>query len=243
MNLLTKASFSSGVGQRERDNRQTAYQAACEGMVLLKNDGALPFQAKKIALYGSGASKTIKGGTGSGEVNERRSISILEGLMDRGFEIATHRWLADFHTAYEEAREAQRKETMQKLKRLKGSLEELLFEQFQPPCGRAVTQEDVDGSGTDSCIYVVSRQAGEGGDRKAEKGSLFLTDESWLPSASARKSMRGSYWLSTAVPRWIWGLWRRFPASTPLSSCASWARRAAGPSRTWPAARSPPPAS
>ena len=91
MNLLTKASFSSGVGQRERDNRQTAYQAACEGMVLLKNDGALPFQAKKIALYGSGASKTIKGGTGSGEVNERRSISILEGLMDRGFEIATHR--------------------------------------------------------------------------------------------------------------------------------------------------------
>ncbi len=177
MNLLTKASFSSGVGQRERDNRQTAYQAACEGMVLLKNDGALPFQAKKIALYGSGASKTVKGGTGSGEVNERRSVSILEGLMDRGFEIATHRWLADFHTAYEEAREAQRKETMQKLKRLKGSLEELLFEQFQPPCGRAVTQEDVDGSGTDSCIYVVSRQAGEGGDRRAEKGSLFLTDE------------------------------------------------------------------
>ena len=31
-------------------------------------------------MYGAGASKTIKGGSGSGEVNERRSISILEGL-------------------------------------------------------------------------------------------------------------------------------------------------------------------
>ena len=32
-------------------------------------------------------------------------------------------------------------------------------------------------SDTDSCIYVLSRQAGEGGERKAEKGDLFLTDE------------------------------------------------------------------
>ena len=30
---------------------------------------------------------------------------------------------------------------------------------------------------TDTCIYVLSRQAGEGGDRRAEKGDLFLTDE------------------------------------------------------------------
>lgn len=177
MNLLTKASFSGGVSQRERDNRQTAYQAACEGMVLLKNDGALPFRTKKVALYGPGASKTVKGGTGSGEVNERHSATILEGLMDRGFEIATHRWLADFHTAYEDAREAHKKEAVRKLRQLKGSFMDLLFDSFQLPSGRPITQEDVDGSGTDSCIYVVSRQAGEGCDRKAEKGDLFLTDE------------------------------------------------------------------
>ena len=69
MKLLTKASFSPDVTQRERENLQIAYQAACEGMVLLKNDGALPFQTQKVALYGPGASMTIKGGTGSGEVN------------------------------------------------------------------------------------------------------------------------------------------------------------------------------
>ena len=32
-------------------------------------------------------------------------------------------------------------------------------------------------SETDSCVYVLRRQAGEGGDRRAEKGDLFLTDE------------------------------------------------------------------
>ena len=66
MKLLTKASYSADVTQREKDNLAVAYQAACEGMVLLKNDGALPLTAKKVALYGPGASRTIKGGTGSG---------------------------------------------------------------------------------------------------------------------------------------------------------------------------------
>ena len=80
MELLTKASLSGDVTQREKENLQIAYEAACEAMVLLKNEGALPFTTKKIAVYGPGASMTIKGGTGSGEVNERFSISIWEGM-------------------------------------------------------------------------------------------------------------------------------------------------------------------
>ena len=54
---------------------------------------------------------------------------------------------------------------------------QMLFENFRMPCGRAVSEADVAESGTDSCIYVLSRQAGEGGDRRTEKGDLFLTDE------------------------------------------------------------------
>ena len=178
MKLLTKASYSGEVTQREKDNLQIAYQAACEGMVLLKNDGALPFRTKKVALYGPGASMTIKGGTGSGEVNERHSVTVLEGLENRGFDITTKEWIADFEKGYAEAQAAYKIEKKKRVNLLKpNSIMEMIFDNFRAPVGRPITQEDVDASGTDSCIYVLSRQAGEGGDRKAEKGDMFLTDE------------------------------------------------------------------
>ena len=48
------------------ENAQTARETASEGMVLLKNDGTLPFRGKNIALYGVGAIDTIVCGSGSG---------------------------------------------------------------------------------------------------------------------------------------------------------------------------------
>ena len=72
MKIFTKARRSGAVSQRERDNLQVAYEAACEGIVLLKNDGALPFSTKRVALYGSGISMTIKGGTGS-DIRQQRA--------------------------------------------------------------------------------------------------------------------------------------------------------------------------
>ena len=174
MKLLTKASFSDAVTQREKDNLAVAYQAACEAMVLLKNDGALPFQTRKIALYGPGASMTIKGGTGSGEVNERHSVTILEGLEDRGFEITTRQWIEDFEKFYAEAEAAYKEEKKKRVNILKpNTIMVMLFDNFRLPAGPAITEK----TDTDACIYVLSRQAGEGGDRKAEKGDLFLTDE------------------------------------------------------------------
>ena len=173
MELITKASLSGEVTQREKDNLQVAYQAACEAMVLLKNDGSLPFKSKKVALYGPGASMTIKGGTGSGEVNERHSVTILEGMLDRGFEITTLDWIRDFEEQYA-AEQAAYKAAKRKINILKpNTIMAMMQDDFQAPPGRPIDREDVL---TDSCIYVVSRQAGEGGDRKAEKGDLFLTD-------------------------------------------------------------------
>jgi len=178
MKPLTKASFSPEVTQREKENLHIAYQAACEAMVLLKNDGALPFRTKKVALYGPGASMTIKGGTGSGEVNERHSVTILEGLEDRGFEITTRTWLKDFADGYAAEEAAYKEEKKKRVNIFKlDSLMNMLFDNFRAPIGRAVTEADVAESDTDSCIYVLSRQAGEGGDRRAEKGDMFLTDE------------------------------------------------------------------
>ena len=178
MKLLTKASYSGEVTPREQDNLKIAYQAACEAMVLLKNDGTLPFKTKKIALYGPGAPMTIKGGTGSGEVNERHSVSILEGLENRGFEITTKGWIESFRQFYKDAEAAYKIEKRKRINLLKpNSIMEMLFDNFRTPAGPIISEEMIAESDTDSCIYVLSRQAGEGGDRKAEKGDLFLTEE------------------------------------------------------------------
>ena len=178
MKSYTKASFDGTPNQRELDNRKIAYEAACEGMVLLKNDGTLPLKTKKVALYGPGASMTIKGGTGSGEVNERHSVTVLEGLQNRGFEVTTLNWIDEFKDYYVKAEADYKIEKRKRVNVLKpNSIMEMLFENFRTPAGPEITENHVKISDTDSCIYVVSRQAGEGGDRKAEKGDFFLTDE------------------------------------------------------------------
>ena len=52
--------------------------------------------AGKIVLYGSGARKTIKGGTGSGDVNVRHFVTIEEGLENAGFTITSKEWLDSY---------------------------------------------------------------------------------------------------------------------------------------------------
>ena len=51
-----------------------------------------------------------------------------------------------------------------------------MSEQYKYPFGPHVTLEDVNGSDTDTCIYVVSRQAGEGADRRLDRHDYTLSD-------------------------------------------------------------------
>lgn len=174
MEFLTRAHLSSEISELELRNQRIAYEAACEGIVLLKNDGALPLQTKKVALYGGGAKRTIKGGTGSGEVNERHSVSILEGMEDRGFTILSRQWIDDYEIFYEKAHAAYREEKKKRLNFLKiSSIMDMLWDNFRLPAGPEITGV----LDTDSCVYVLSRQAGEGGDRKTEPGDFCLTEE------------------------------------------------------------------
>lgn len=73
---------STVMSQREKDNAILAREAAAEGFVLLKNEAqTLPLKpGTKIGLYGAGAVRTIKGGTGSGDVNNRYNVNIYDGL-------------------------------------------------------------------------------------------------------------------------------------------------------------------
>ena len=97
---------SETMSEREIRNRKAARRAAAEGFVLLRNrNGLLPVEkGSRIALYGAGAGRTIKGGTGSGDVNERDSISIYQGLVRAGYEITSEQWVLAYDRLYEEER-------------------------------------------------------------------------------------------------------------------------------------------
>ena len=178
MKRYTKASPNPAETPGELENRRLAYEAACEGMVLLKNDGTLPLRTKKVALYGAGAARTVKGGTGSGEVNERHAVSVLEGMQERGFDLSSRRWLEEYEAYYVQAEQDYRAEKLRRISFLDPkTINNMLFDNFRLPCGPAITEEHVAESDTDTCVYVLARQAGEGGDRRAEAGDYYITEE------------------------------------------------------------------
>ena len=166
------------VTEREKVNRELARQAAAAGMVLLKNEGnILPVApGTKIALYGGGASRTVKGGTGSGDVNERSSVSIYEGMKNAGYVITTEDWIADYDARYEKARTEWRDDILERAKgKEEGSVPFFNIYSTTPfvrPEGKEAEKTDAD-----IAFYILSRVAGEGADRNAAAGDYFLTEE------------------------------------------------------------------
>lgn len=160
----------------ETEHTAAARRLAPECMVLLKNDGTLPFQGTgKLALYGSGARRTVKGGTGSGDVNVRHFVNVEEGLKNAGFELTTGSWLDSYDQVVEEARKAFfgaiRKEA--DAAGVKGP--QMMMYAMGRNCPEPDYELALDGEG-DTAVYVLARNSGEGADRKPAAGDINLTE-------------------------------------------------------------------
>ena len=166
--------LNSEPSRREAEHRALARRAAAESMVLLQNDGVLPLApSSRVALYGMGARYTVQGGTGSGSVNSRESVSIDQGLRGAGLTVTTDAWLNSFDQAYAAAREKWQAEILAAAK--PGDYFSLYTayssRRLQAPAGAPFTKTDAD-----IALYVISRVSGESVDRRAEKGDYYLSD-------------------------------------------------------------------
>ena len=156
----------------EKKHTEAVKKSLAECTVLLKKDGTFPLeQPGKIAAFGSGVRYTVKGGTGSGEVNSHYAVNIEEGLKQAGFEITTGAWLDAYDRTRVEAKEAF-------IKQMKAEAKAAHQNVMMYAMGKAMPEPNyeipLEGEG-DTAIYVLSRISGEGNDRPVEEGDIKLS--------------------------------------------------------------------
>ncbi|WP_314902369.1 glycoside hydrolase family 3 N-terminal domain-containing protein [Actinomyces naeslundii] len=161
----------------EIDHLAAVRALAPECMVLLRSDGAFPLaEPGEIALFGSGARRTIKGGTGSGDVNSRHVTTIEEGLEAAGFTIVSRPWLE----AYDRVRDQAHQDFIADIRTEaaeRGVPAIMIGMGSVMPEPEYSIPLDVDaGTDPEMAVYVLARTSGEGSDRTPEAGDLRLID-------------------------------------------------------------------
>jgi len=131
-----------------------ARQAGAQGMVLLKNENALPLKkSDTIVAFGNASYDIIIGGTGSGEVNQAYKVQLDQGLTDAGYNVDQY-FKKDYLQYLNEAKAEQ-----------SNSITEM-------PVSAAQAREEAENN--DVAIITIGRNAGEGSDR--EQGDFYLND-------------------------------------------------------------------
>lgn len=138
--------------------------AAEDGMVLLKNETALPLKANaKVALFGITSYDMIAGGTGSGDVHKAYMVNLDEGLKNAGFTIDDG--LKSKYENYITDEKANQPKPRN-------------FFEHVPRIGEMPLDADLLSSqakNADVAVYTLGRISGEGRDRELD-GDFYLTD-------------------------------------------------------------------
>ena len=144
------------------EHRALARRAAREGMVLLKNEGALlPFEkGRRLAVFGKAQADYVKGGGGSGDVNTAYVRSIADGMREK--EMDCFKPLTEY---YESCVGARRAEGIKP-----GLMKEPELPEDLLRAARAYA---------DTAVVTICRFSGEGYDRTGEPfdGDYFLSRE------------------------------------------------------------------
>ena len=151
-------------------------QSAAEGIVLLKNNGALPFRTegnhnsqfstlnsqliKTVALFGENSYDFLSGGTGSGCVHPPYVVDMLTGLKNTG--IKSSETLTNIYRKYIDYAKVKFQAERHPAKWFQT---EMMGQQKYPEIGISPIAIDKEVAGADAAIITIGRQAGEGIDR------------------------------------------------------------------------------
>jgi len=162
------ATTNPGQGSLELKNAALSKRAATEGMVLLENkDSALPIaKSGNVAVFGVGAYKTVKGGTGSGSVNARYVTSVRDGLENAGYNVTTS-------DEYWNAMLAAVAANTGAPGGFGDTTPVIAYDKAEAPLTASSVQPK---AATDVALYVLPRNSGEGKDRSSGQGDYELTD-------------------------------------------------------------------
>jgi beta-glucosidase len=171
--VLRSAAFKKSPRSDKPDlaaHARVGRDAAAQGMVLLKNQSALPLAAtaKTIALFGNTSYDMITGGTGSGDVNEAYTVSLVEGLKAAGLRPEAR--LAAAYTGYlEEFRKKQ-------------PARPAMFSAAPRAAEMTIAADELARTAKESDLGLVTigRNSGEGRDRQVEGDFEFSAAEQAL---------------------------------------------------------------
>lgn len=146
-------------------HRALARQAAAESMVLLKNDNqALPLAPRlKLASFGVSQIETIKGGTGSGQVNNESTTMLAEGLQQQ---YSVDESLTAFYRDYYANNKVEHPGFVASI----GTY----FTCDDPLLDASVIESAAQNN--DAALITIGRIAGEGFDRTNTRGDYLLTE-------------------------------------------------------------------
>ena len=162
---------------------QVTRQSAVEGMVLMKNEHALPFGegVKKVALYGNTSYDFIAGGTGSGNVNHAYVVSLLDGMKNGGYTVSEE--LKKSYEAYLADCKAKAEAALEEAAKKDPNAAQLQRFLPQPlPAERQFSADELAAQAADADVAVVTlgRLSGEFLDRKVADFNLSASERSLL---------------------------------------------------------------